>query len=285
MSWEMLNTIAQISGVILLAITFGVGAFTVYSQLRVNREQKEELRTKEEQRKLEKQISDENIALANAEAAKANEGLAKANEQIAEANKQAQVAIAAAAEARAKQEELALESRTKQKELAEAQRKLVEEQTKLADAQRKQAETELALRKLLEKVSKRTQRSLTSEQREGLIRSLKTWSVRARITKSSEAAPRITILMPEVPEATTYALELNEAITAAGWDTVVVSVKSLVPPVQGIVLRHQRRNTNTSNMLFTSGSYMSMALRSAGILFAEESGAELNTLVIGYKEP
>lgn len=287
MSWNTVYTISQMLGVLAVAATLAAGAFTVYAGWKANEAQKQENQLKEEQRERERQISDENIATANAAAAAATEGLATADVRIAQANEQAQNAIAAAAEARAKQGELALEYRAKQTELADAQTKLVEEQKVLADAQRKQAEAELALRKTLEEVGKRQgPRTLTQTQRAEIISSLKAydelmkaWLTRLlrpddrKLFESLQKQKRVTIVTLDAAEASNYASQLNEAILAAGWETVVVSGRSQVPTVFGIVCQ------DCSNI--------ESALNAAHIAFARESGRRgaQCTLVIGLKEP
>lgn len=296
MQWDTLYTFGQIFGVAAVAATLVAGAITFYAGWKVNKAQKEENRVKEEQRERERQVSDEQIAKANVEAARANEGLAEANAKIAKANERAENAIAAAAEARAKQEELALESRAKQTELAEAQTKLLEEQTKLADAQRKQAEAELALRKILDDVAKRQgPRMLSQDQRAEIIKALRGREESEKrelemlrrlppelveVAKNafifSHPPHRVSIEALDVPEASKYADQLNEAIIAAGWETVMITRRSQVPPVFGIVCQN-------------CDGTIELALRSAGIPFRNEQtdkGPRVQArLIIGLKEP
>ena len=81
--------------------------------------------------------------------------------------------------------------------------------------------------------------------------------------------------MLDLPEASNYASQLNDAILAAGWETVVKTGDSSSPPVTGLVCED-------------CDPFFESALRSAGIPFTRKSGAgaaKVARLVIGTKEP
>jgi len=68
MSLERLYSIAQYAGLILLALTFAVGAVTVYLGWRVNKAQEADIRQKEE--RLARDLKDKDVQIAAANTAK-----------------------------------------------------------------------------------------------------------------------------------------------------------------------------------------------------------------------
>lgn len=211
MSWETLNTIAQVAGVILLAITFGIGAFTVYSQLRVNKAQKEEIRQKDERLALELKEKDLQIAAADKKAADANAVAAKANESAAMLNERAQKLEGENIKLRTDLENATAEARKKQTELTLEQQKMAKEQQKTAEAQMEAAQTLLHSQFNLQQMRSwlMPRRLVSGQNREKFMAALKDKPV---LTVDIVWQADMFIGEPEQ-----FAEDVKEALKEAGW--------------------------------------------------------------------
>lgn len=258
MSWETLNTIAQVTGVILIAITFGVGAFTVYSQLRVNKAQKEEIKQKDERLALELKEKDLQIAAADRKAAEANESAAELNER-AQALERNNLLL------RDDVNKASGEVASLQKEAANARAAQQRVETELARQRERTAIAERALLELQQRVQPRT---LTAEQYAALFNSLR-----------SSGTHSIALTRLGDQEAGNYADQFIKAFSEAGWQLSLFRVGTLSPPIYGIILRTQDRENSTVVALLT-------AFYRAGITVSVEENAQnqsVTRIIVGLK--
>lgn len=151
----------------------------------------------------------------------------EAKKQAAIANERAQALEGQNIKLRTDLENATAESHAKQTELAYEQQKLAQEQQKTAEAQREAAQAQLALKKHLEEVAERQRPChLTAQQRARFLELL---------NDKPQGSVEIRCSVGD-PEAYNFALEIADALKAAGWQAEVNNRVIIVPTPVGLKL-------------------------------------------------
>jgi hypothetical protein len=218
MTLEDWNTLFQVGSVVLLALTFAVGAGAVLTGLRLAKQQNARVAATEHETAEANRIAAEagkGTAKALADAAQANERAATAESHLGESNARAALAEQHSAEANV------IAARTA------AQAKTLE-----IEAGRQRERAALAERALLELQQRIKPRSITDAERPGLLEALK------------RAEPKGPVLLNHVmgdAEGQAFAVQISRVLDEAGWPVLGVTESAQGggddPTGLGIVIR------------------------------------------------
>lgn len=247
------------------------------------------------------------VAKANARSEEAQKGAAEANARSEEARRGAAEAHAQSEEARKgaveanertqkamvaqeslKQDSIKLETRlnaaiseaaSSKVELVNAQQRLADTQRKLAVAQQQEEEARLALQQNLEAVRRnQLPRTVTAVQRTHLIDLLKQYPGGIVELQSPLGDA----------ESSTYARELSDALTSAGWKTVTTNVAAVIypnsVPQHGLIMEvHDGKAASPYAFVFLN--WLRSIRANPQVQFNPDMHEDVILLVVGIKSP
>ena len=233
MSLDTWYTVAQIAGVVLVALTFAAAAIAFGTGYFVNKKKDAQIRQHEERIA----SAGTEIAQLNVKANALNAEAERAKADREEASRQIEVAKADAAKAKQKTEELEQQNIGLRTDLQNAEARASVERQKVAnleretaEARRKQAEAEQALLELQERLKRR---HLDANQQAVFLQTLRAHpagTVELEFNTSDDEIEDFAMQLRDLLQAAGWTVEFMPAVAGGTWRGIVIGIPYLENP-------------------------------------------------------